>query len=541
LRLRLGTRGEFAALGASGASVAAASLLIGLSVGAVCWAAESTVLSSSRSSRTTELRNTLSTARDLVAANERAVSHQASVLAARADVQTAFVRHDVSPLATLARARPAVGFTFADGQVVNPGALGGPAATIAVYSGARYVGRVIVAASPNASLLAAARKHSPATHLLYAVGGRVVSSSPPARGRALPELLQGTLNDGVQLTSSSSKVAELYALRAPPRIPLRRLWPFVAALAAAAVSFRIFEHREMRRRSMPPPNTVRDAVALVGETLAATHNTQALLPVILRAAVEATGASGGTIEAGDFALATRGAIPAEPVDRLEVPLEVSEGQTAIMTLFSTDTGFGADERDAVAWIAEQALIALENARLHGLVQRQAVTDDLTGLANRRRFLVQLEAEIARSRRSGSPLAIILADLDDFKRVNDTHGHHVGDEALRSFAEILTTMARDIDLPVRIGGEEFAVLLPDTDLDGAAQLAERLRRALESASIGTRSAPIHLTASFGVSAFPETAAADDLLTDADRRLYDAKRSGKNKVVASTSTGSVRPGL
>ena len=513
LRLRLGTRGDFAALGASGASVVAASLLLGLSFGAACWAVESTVLSSSRSSRTAEVRNSLFAARDLVAAKERTASRLASQLAARTDVQTAFVRHDLAPLAALARARPGVGFSLADGQVVGRDALAGPAATLAAYNRGRYIGRVIVAAEPDATLLAAARRQAQTAHLLYVVNGRVVASSPAAGRRPLPDLLRGTLNDQLPLTSSSSDRAELYAYRAPPRIPWRRVWPFIGALAAAVVSFRVFEHREVRRRSKPPPNTVRDAVALVGETLAATHNSQALLPVILRAAVEATGASGGTIEAGDFSLATRGSIPNDPVDRLQVPLEVSEGQTAVMTLFSTDTGFGDDERDAVAWIAEQALIALENARLHGLVQRQAVTDDLTGLANRRRFLVQLESEIARSRRSGSPLAIILADLDDFKRVNDTHGHQVGDEALRSFGQILATMARDIDLPVRLGGEEFAVLLPDTDLAGAAQLAERLRLALESASIGPSAAEIHLTASFGVSAFPAAAAADDLLTDA----------------------------
>jgi diguanylate cyclase (GGDEF)-like protein len=298
----------------------------------------------------------------------------------------------------------------------------------------------------------------------------------------------------------------------------------------------VFERRELRHRSKPPPNSVRDAVALVGETLAATHNTQALLPVILRAAVEATDASGGTIEAGDFSLATRGTIPAEPVDTLEVALEVSEGQSASMTLFSSDAGFDDDARDAVAWIAEQALIALENARLHGQVQRQAVTDDLTGLANRRQFLVQLDSEIARSRRSGSPLGIVLADLDDFKRVNDTYGHQAGDVALRSFAEILTTMARDVDLAVRLGGEEFAMLLPDTDLAGAAQLAERLRLALESTVTGRPPAQFRLTASFGVSSFPAAAAAEDLLTDADRRLYDAKRTGKNRVVSSKEIGA-----
>ena len=515
----------------------AASLLIGLSFGAACWAVESTVLGSIRSSRAADVRSTLFTARDLIAVKQRAASHQASQLAARADVQAALVGRDIQSLTSLSRAHQGVGFALASGRVVGRAVLGAPAATIAVYSGGRYVGRVIVATPPDAALLAVARRSSPSTHLLYAVNARVAALSPPGKGRpSLAELLQDTQSDQLALTSSSRGVGELYAYRAQPHLPWRRVWPFLGALAVAALSFRVFERRELKRRSKPPPNTVRDAVALVGETLAATHNTQALLPVILRAAVEATGASGGTIEAGEFSLATRGLIPQHPADRLEVPLEVAEGQNAVMTLFSSDSGFGADARDAAAWIAEQALIALENARLHGLVQRQAVTDELTGLANRRRFLAQLDSEVARSKRSGSPLGIVLADLDDFKRVNDTYGHEAGDEALRSFAEILATMARDVDLAVRLGGEEFALLLPDTDLAGATQLAERLRVALESAEVGRPPGQIRLTASFGVSAFPAAAAADDLLTDADRRLYDAKRGGKNKVVASSELGT-----
>ena len=100
------------------------------------------------------------------------------------------------------------------------------------------------------------------------------------------------------------------------------------------------------------------------------------------------------------------------------------------------------------------------------------------------------------------------------------------------------MARDVDLPVRLGGEEFAVLLPDTDIAGATLLAERLRLSLESTRIGWPATDIRLTASFGVSSFPGAAGAEDLLNDADRRLYDAKRSGKNRVVASKG-GAVRP--
>jgi diguanylate cyclase (GGDEF)-like protein len=145
--------------------------------------------------------------------------------------------------------------------------------------------------------------------------------------------------------------------------------------------------------------------------------------------------------------------------------------------------------------------------------------------------------VTRSRRSGSPLGIILADLDDFKVVNDVYGHAAGDDALRAFAAILQSTSRDIDLSVRLGGEEFAVLLPDTALDGATELAERIRQALESTLIDHSGQQIALTASFGVSCFPSAAGAEDLLTDADRRLYDAKRRGKNAVVTSTETGTI----
>jgi diguanylate cyclase (GGDEF)-like protein len=205
----------------------------------------------------------------------------------------------------------------------------------------------------------------------------------------------------------------------------------------------------------------------------------------------------------------------------------------VLSLYPPASGFTDEARDAAAWIAAQALIALENAHLHGLVQRQAVTDELTGLANRRRFLAQMDAEVARSRRSGSPLAIVLADLDDFKQVNDKHGHEAGDRTLRAFADILRAAVRDVDLPVRLGGEEFAVLLPDTDLLGGANLAERLRVTLERHQIDGGASPIWVTASFGVSCYPLAASAEELLVDADRRLYDAKRRGKNRVEVSAS--------
>ena len=116
--------------------------------------------------------------------------------------------------------------------------------------------------------------------------------------------------------------------------------------------------------------------------------------------------------------------------------------------------------------------------LHEQLRRQATVDELTGLANHRRFQEVLSREALRTRRSGRPLALALLDIDDFKQVNDTHGHQQGDEVLAAVASVVRDHSRDIDEPARYGGEELAVVLPQTDLEGAAQLAERMREAVE---------------------------------------------------------------
>ena len=519
----------------AGPSVIVAALLVGLSVAAAVWAIESGVLSHERSNRLDDVRITLAAAHDLVSAREQAASQRATRIAARTNVQSAFVRRDATTLRAISRAQPDVGFVLWDGRSIGHATTGLPHAAIKVYSRGRLAGQVVVGARPDDALLQAARRQAPATGIFYLVDGKVAAAAPALHARTAADVLRRSVTGSVSLGGSGTVAATLYAYRSRAEIALRWLWPLLAGLLSALIAFRVLGTREVRRRTEPVPTTVRDAVALVGETLASTHNSDALLPVILQAAVEATAAAGGTITEDGVRLAARGDT-SDPVGApLEVPLEVSEGRPALMTLYPPAEGFGREAEDAAAWIAAQALIALENARLHGQVQRQAVTDELTGLANRRSFLARLEAEVVRSRRSGSPLGIVLADLDDFKRVNDTFGHAAGDTALRSFAAIVHSNSRDVDLPVRLGGEEFAVLLPDTDLEGAAQLAERIRESLESTQIEFEGERISLTASFGVSCFPSTAAADDLLTDADRRLYDAKRRGKNTVVSSNGQG------
>ena len=283
---------------------------------------------------------------------------------------------------------------------------------------------------------------------------------------------------------------------------------------------------------------VRDAIARFGEALAATHDPYALLPVIVGSTVEATGAAGGRLVLDGKEIASAGSSDAggEP---LAIPLAPDGGESAVLYLSPAGSDFTDEARELAHWLGSQASIALENARLHRLVERQASTDGLTELPNRRHFEEALEGEITRAERFGGGLSLILADLDDFKQVNDRFGHQAGDDVLRIFSGILRATVREIDLPARFGGEEFAVLLPQTTLDGAQHLAERLRRALVSRPMSTRpGAFVAVTASFGVASFPEASTPAALFAAADAALYRAKRQGKNCVVCADSGSTVR---
>ena len=159
-------------------------------------------------------------------------------------------------------------------------------------------------------------------------------------------------------------------------------------------------------------------------------------------------------------------------------------------------------------------------------EEQASTDHLTGLANRRRFERQLEREVARTARHGRPFSLITIDIDHFKKVNDTHGHEAGDEAIKTLARVLQQGTRGIDLAARIGGEEFAVILTETSITGAVEVAERLRTALKSVEISLVGT---IAASFGVAECPsEAETARELLARADAALYHAKRTGRDRV-------------
>jgi len=245
--------------------------------------------------------------------------------------------------------------------------------------------------------------------------------------------------------------------------------------------------------------------------------------------MEATGAvAGEAVRNGDVVAREGTFAETGPPLRLDLSGDVVDEELALV-LHPGPGGF--DERTVALahTLVAQAAIALENARLHGIVKRQAVTDELTGLANRRSFRESLENELLRAERFGNPLSVIVADLDDFKTVNDRFGHQTGDLVLAAFAEVLRNRIRTVDLAARLGGEEFAILLPGTDVPGAEALGENLRAAVADLAVPVGESEIRLTASFGVAAYPQTHTADELLSAADLALYSAKRQGKDRVV------------
>jgi diguanylate cyclase (GGDEF)-like protein len=272
-----------------------------------------------------------------------------------------------------------------------------------------------------------------------------------------------------------------------------------------------------------------EALALVGNALAATHDPRTLLPIILEVVVDATGARGGRIVENGEELNWIGVTHGHPPLVLEL---VRDGDSAIeLFLYPGSEGFAADKRELAQWLASQAAIALDNARLHNVVQQQAITDDLTGLVNRRRFIEALDSEITRAHTFGTPLSVILADLDDFKLVNDFFGHHVGDEVLRRFAKLIEGHLRDPDIPGRLGGEEFAILVPEANAIGASAVAERMRQALDEMPLPLRQRRT-ISATFGVAQLVEGESGEELLRRADRALYRGKSEGKNTVAVET---------
>ena len=196
-------------------------------------------------------------------------------------------------------------------------------------------------------------------------------------------------------------------------------------------------------------------------------------------------------------------------------------------------GFRDVDEDLLAVIAAQAAVAIDNARQYGRAQLLAMTDRLTGLWNHAELHQRLREEIARAQRHGRPMSLLFADLDNFKAFNDTHGHRMGDELLRQVAARLRATVRRTDFAARYGGDEFAVILPETTINGASVACDNLRRAIGEEPFRIGSQRVSMTVSGGLAAYPEGGAtAEELIDACDRALRQAKRGGGNYITVGT---------
>jgi diguanylate cyclase (GGDEF)-like protein len=179
-------------------------------------------------------------------------------------------------------------------------------------------------------------------------------------------------------------------------------------------------------------------------------------------------------------------------------------------------------------IANQVASSLENAKMYKQMETMATTDGLTGLLNHRTFQERLSDLLSRAERHGLKLAIILTDIDHFKKVNDTYGHPVGDQVIKRVAKVLESSVRKIDIAARYGGEELAVVLEGADAAGALQLAERIRQDVAKQVMQSEKGPFSVTLSLGIAACPEDGTdKKQLIERADQALYMAKHSGRNR--------------
>jgi diguanylate cyclase (GGDEF)-like protein len=310
---------------------------------------------------------------------------------------------------------------------------------------------------------------------------------------------------------------------------------------------------------------LQEAIRRVGESFARGLDREGVLEIVVQTAVDGVGGA-----CGRAMMRTRADHPLEEVARtgepeayeralhaaelavmdageaaeiqiggasaLAAPLSATEGGDRVLAIVSVargDRSFSHPERELFSYLTSQAAVSVENVDLHETVQRQAVTDELTGLFNHRRFQEVMAAEVERARRYDQEMGLIMLDIDNFKRVNDTYGHMQGDMVLREVARVLRQSAREIDEPARYGGEEMAVALPQTDLEGAYRFAERVRKRIEALDLPLLDGDgvLKVTASFGAASLSAAANGDKegLVAAADAALYRAKRSGKNRTV------------
>ena len=309
-------------------------------------------------------------------------------------------------------------------------------------------------------------------------------------------------------------------------------------------------------------------LARLGDTLSSTHDLDRILHVVLESAVAATRATSGLVllltpSREELVMAASQGLDDVPLDLrvpvgqgvsgrvaqlgdaycgvvedgragepsgaavIAVPLKSSGTLIGVLDLFATHAFDDADLA-TIRTFASQATVAIDNVLLHEEAQRLSITDGLTGLWNYRYFSMTVAKEIERAARFSRPLGLLMLDLDHFKGVNDTFGHQRGDAVLVELAGRLRAEVRDVDTVARYGGEELVVVLPETDAEGLAQLAERICAAVRRKPFGgPGEPPVHLTVSAGGAVFPAHGLqASSLLAAADKALYDAKHAGRD---------------
>jgi diguanylate cyclase (GGDEF)-like protein len=333
------------------------------------------------------------------------------------------------------------------------------------------------------------------------------------------------------------------------------------------------EEVERKRRELE------DSIRRIGEAFGTGLDRQGIVDLAVRTAIQACNAEAGrlvpvdpreleevrlvddagllqALEAAERQVLAPGTKVEEPahgglkgVHALAMPLvgrhdEKGGGETlGAISIARRGSDFSLEQCDLLAYLTTQAAVSLENVDLHQRVQRQAITDELTGLSNVRHFHELLDQEIERAQRFDNHIGLVMVDIDNFKSVNDTYGHPQGDLVLKEVARVLTEQSRDIDFPARYGGEEMSVILPQTDIGGAAMLAERMREAVAELEVRRLDGQgiLKLTASFGVAALPGSATDKRyLIAVADEALYRAKHAGKNRVERAEATPGASSG-
>ena len=290
------------------------------------------------------------------------------------------------------------------------------------------------------------------------------------------------------------------------------------------------------------------AIHRIGEAFGSKLDRGAMVDIGLRTAVEALGAQFGRADLETGRSVVGSARTAEAASAAERATQrpgalrlASDGDhfamahplgdtasTEVLAVVRQGVPFTQQEQALFAYLAQQTALAIENVALHERLHRQATLDEVTGLSNHRRFQEALGQELARTRRSGQPIALALLDLDDFKAINESYGHRLGDAVLRRVADVIAGACRGIDEPARYGGDELAVILPDTDLEGAWTLGESMRRAVEALDLALEDGtPLRVTVSVGVGAAERDGDAGVLIEAADTALFQAKRAGKNR--------------